>query len=436
MNQPNTSSRPSGPEYLRLVLLGAAIGIPAAVLAAVLLAVIHDLSQVLWHDLPKDLGSSSPQWYLVIGLPVVGAAVVVVARRLLPGDGGKNPLIGLSHEPTPVPAVFGVVLAAIGTLAFGAVLGPEGPVIAVGSAVGMAVTLFVKLEPQAAGVLSTAGSFSSISALFDGPVVAGMMMVESGLAMGTALPMVLVPGLVAAAVGYLIFVGFGSWGGLNAPGLSVPDLPAYTGVHAGDLLIALIVGAGTTLVIAVVHGVGERVDRLQGARLSMPILLLGGGLVVGALAELADLLGANSQNVLFSGQSSIPAIVATSSTKIIVVTFVAKALAYAVSMGCGFRGGPIFPAIFLAVTVASFPVAWFHTSPTLAIAVGAAAGMCAQTRLLVTSVLFAGLLVGRAGADAIPAAVLAAVAAWLTHAVLEMRAAKPQPPQPQGRVNN
>src|SRR3954467_11862252 len=96
-------------------------------------------------------------------------------------------------------------------------------------------------------------------------------------------------------------------------------------------------------------------------------------------------------------------------------------LAYAVSLGCGFRGGPIFPAVFLGVGLASLPVLWFDVSPTLAIAVGAAGGMAAQTRLLFAPLLFAQLLVGKAGLDAAPAAVLAAAAAWLTIAALDAR---------------
>ena len=36
--------------YLRLVLLGAAIGIPAALLAAVFLAAVHELEDWLWPD--------------------------------------------------------------------------------------------------------------------------------------------------------------------------------------------------------------------------------------------------------------------------------------------------------------------------------------------------------------------------------------------------
>jgi H+/Cl- antiporter ClcA len=422
---PTAAERPSGREYLRLVLLGAAVGIPAAFLAALFLAAVHGLEHVLWHDIPKDLGKTSPPWYLVIIFPVVGAAICLGARKLLPGDGGHDPLQGLKPSPTPVSHVPGVVLAALATLGFGAVLGPEAPILAIGTAVGVAMTMLVKVGPQGKPVVSIAGGFSGLSALFDGPIVAGMFLVESSEALGAALPPLLVPGLVSAAIGYTIFIGFGHWGGLNAPGLAVPNLPTYSGTHVDGLVIALVVGVVAALLLTYVHKLGELVELTGLKRLGMPFLLLVGGLLVGLLAELAQLLGANSQNVLFSGQSSIPSIVASTSTKVVVITLVAKALAYAVSLGCGFRGGPIFPAIFLGVALASFGVVWFNTSPTLAIAVGAAAGMAAQTRLLVTPPLLAILLVGKAGLDTIPAAVLTTVAAWLTLMTLDARAKTP-----------
>jgi hypothetical protein len=44
--------------------------------------------------------------------------------------------------------------------------------------------------------------------------------------------------------------------------------------------------------------------------------------------------------------------------------------------------------------------------------------MAAATRLLFSPVLFAALLVGNAGQDAVPAAVLASAAAWLTATAL------------------
>jgi H+/Cl- antiporter ClcA len=406
----------AGRAYLRLVALGAVIGIPAALMGAGFLGFVHELEDWLWRVLPGDPGQEPA--YLVLGLPVAGALIVLLARRLLPGDGGHRPLEGLSAKPTPLSHAPGVALAAIGSLGFGAVLGPEAPVIALGSVVGVAMARLARLDERATTVLGTAGSFSAISALFGGPLVAGMLMVEGALAMGSRVLGILLPGLVAAAIGYLIFVGLGDWGGLNAPGLVVGDLPAYEGTHVLDLLVGLGVGVVTALLIVWVRGTATRIEGEGTRRLGMPALLLAGGLAVGALAELADLLGATSQDVLFSGQASVPVEVSADTTKVVLILLVAKTLAYAVSLGCGFRGGPIFPAVFMGVGLASLPVVWFDTSPTLAVAVGAAAGMAAQTRLLFAPLLFATLLVGKAGLDATPAAVLAAAAAWLTIAAL------------------
>jgi H+/Cl- antiporter ClcA len=272
-------------------------------------------------------------------------------------------------------------------------------------------------------VLSGAGEFSAISALFGGPIVAGMLLVEGGVAMGAALLPLLLPGLVAAAIGYLVFIGFGSWGGLETQGLVVPNLPLYDGVHVGDLTVGIVVGLLAAVIVAAVRRLGTAVDG-RGERLGMPALLLGGALAVGLLAEAAEVLGADPLDVLFSGQASIPAVVGEDSTKIIIVLLVAKFLAYGVSLGCGFRGGPIFPAIFLGIALASLTIVWFDVSPTLAVSVGTAAGMAAQTRLIVTPVLLSTLLVGSQGLDTAPAAVLATASAWLAMALVDQRNAQ------------
>ena len=412
---------PSAAEYLRLVGIAALIGIPAALAAALFLGLIHELEHWLWDELPASLGYAAPPWFFVLGLPVLGALLVVLARAFLPGDGGHRPLEGISATPTPPSYVPGVVLAAVGTLAFGAVLGPEMPVVALGSAVGVVAHRVVRLGGQEGVVLSTAGQFSAISALFGGPIVAGMLLVESGLSAGSRLIPALLPGLVAAAIGYVIFVGFGSWGGLEAPGLIVPNLPPYEGLHPGDLSMAIVTGVASVLVLTGIRRLAVHIDGLQG-RFGMPALLLAGGFVVGALALAAQALGADSQDVLFSGQASIGVAVDATSISILVILLVAKGLAYAVSLGSGFRGGPIFPAIFIGVALASLPVAAFGTSPTLAVAVGAAAGMAAQTRLLLSPLLLALLLVGPTATDTIPAAVLASASAWIGATALQRRA--------------
>jgi H+/Cl- antiporter ClcA len=152
----------AGSRYLRLVGLGALVGIPAGLAAALFLALVHELQHWLWTDLPDALGESSPPWYLVIGLPVVGALIVAAARILLPGDGGQPPLEGHGSPATPISHGPGIVLAALATLGFGAALGPEAPVIAPGSVVALALTTFAGLGERERSVLGTAGSFSAV----------------------------------------------------------------------------------------------------------------------------------------------------------------------------------------------------------------------------------------------------------------------------------
>jgi H+/Cl- antiporter ClcA len=411
--------------YLRLILLGAGIGIPAALAAAGFLGLVHVLESWLWDDLPAALGYTTLPWFLLLGIPVVGAAIALVARRLLPGDGGHAPLGGLSMAPTPVSHVPGVVLAALGTLSFGAILGPEMPVVAIGTSVGVAVQRLAKLDQREAAVLANAGAFSAISALFGGPLVAGMLLVEGGLNAGAALLPALLPGLVSASIGYLIFIGLGNWSGISSAGLTVPNLPSYTGVHLIDLVVALAVGVGAVFAIAGARIIAVRLDSSIG-RIGMPALLLLGGVAVGGIAVVCELLGANPNDVLFSGQSALPDLISGQSFGIIALLLVAKVIGYGVSLGNGYRGGPVFPAIFIGVALASLAVVVFGVSPTLAVSVGTAAGMAAQTRLLFSPVLFAALLVGSAGTDTIPPAALAAVAAWLVVTMVTRRGLWPE----------
>ena len=109
---------------------------------------------------------------------------------------------------------------------------------------------------------------------------------------------------------------------------------------SGDLAIAVVVGVVAALVIGVVWRFGAGVAGRGRGRLGMPALLLLGGLAVGALALLADALGADSQDVLFSGQQSVPALVQEDSARIVLVLVAAKALAYGSASDAASAAGP------------------------------------------------------------------------------------------------
>jgi H+/Cl- antiporter ClcA len=409
-----------GRAYLRLIGIGVVIGIPAAVVAIAFLGLVHEAEHLLWDVWPESLGLDAPPWWLIVGLPLAGALLVWLARAALPGGGGHEPLDGISAKPTPIAYAPGIALAAFGSLAFGAVLGPEAPLIALGSVVGMIAVRWWKVDGPGLQVLSTAGAFSAISALFGGPVVAGAILLEAGIGAGAALIPLLLPGMVAAAVGYTLVVGLGSWAGIPTSSLSVPDLPAYPNTTVADLLCAIVVGALVSLLVVAVRVLAHRVQDLQ-MRLGMGYTLIGGALAISGLALAVDALGGSSVDVLFSGQSSLPNLLGTDTEYLVIAVLLGKALAYAVCLGAGFRGGPVFPAIFIG-TAAAMTVGWVvDLSPTAALAIGCACGMAAFTRLIFSSLVFAMLLTGVAGAAAMPAAVLAAAAAWVMSSFLDKR---------------
>src|SRR5262249_24672660 len=158
------------------------------------------------------------------------------------------------------------------------VLGPEAPLIALGSVVGMVVVALVRVDDRGTTVLATAGSFSAISALFGGPLVAGYLLLEGGIGAGTALLPPLLPGLVAAAVGYVLFSGLGSWGGINEAPLTVPTLPVYDHTRILELLLAIVVGLVAGVAVWAVRQIGSRV--LTAASRRWSLVLLAGGLAV------------------------------------------------------------------------------------------------------------------------------------------------------------
>jgi chloride channel protein, CIC family len=151
----------------------------------------------------------------------------------------------------------------------------------------------------------------------------------------------------------------------------------------------------------------------------MPLLVIA-GVLVGTLAVAFRALADRPVDlVLFSGQSELPAIVAEGSAGVLALLVLTKGLAYALSLGAGFRGGPVFPAIAIGVAVsmvAANLLPGLDTTP--AVATGIAAGTAAVLRVPFTAVLLVSLIVGSSSLDVAPIAVLAAVMGWIVATLL------------------
>src|SRR5262249_4209719 len=231
----------------------------------------------------------------------------------------------------------------------GAVLGPEAPLIAVGGGLGViAVRLLRRGAPaRTSAVVAAAGSFAAISTLLGSPLIGAFLLMEASGLGGGMLEGVLVPGLVAAGVGSLMFIGLGSWTGLGTFSLTIGHLPAFHDPDAAEFGWALAIG-----VLAALLGTGIRwlalFLRPHVERRMMLLTPVAGLAVAGLAIAFAAGTGKGSSEVLFSGQDALGPLVtsgASYTAAALALLVACKALAYSASMSA-FRGGPVFPALF------------------------------------------------------------------------------------------
>jgi H+/Cl- antiporter ClcA len=408
--------------YVGLLILAAILGVPISAAAYGFLALVSGLQEWLFTDLPGALGfDGTPLWW---PLPLLALAGVLVGLtiRYLPGRGGHSPADGFKAGGVPSPIELpGIAIAALATLSLGAVLGPEAPLIALGADLaGSAVRLARRDVPaQATAVVAAAGSFAAISTLLGSPLLGAFLLMEASGLGGPTLGLVLVPGLVAAGVGSLIFIGLDAWTGLGTYSLALPDVPPFAQPDLAQFGWALVIG-----LVAAVVGTGIR--RLALAlrphverRLLLATPLV--GLAVGTLAIVyAQASGHNFSEVLFSGQNALGPLISNSasySAGALVLLVACKGLAYGASLA-GFRGGPVFPAMFLG---AAGGIALSHL-PGLPLVPGVAMGIGAMSvvllRLPLTSVLLATLLLAADGLAVMPLVIVAVAVAYVASARL------------------
>jgi hypothetical protein len=214
--------------YVVLLLIAAVLGVPISAAAFGFLALVNKLQSLTYTDLPQALGfHGTPSWWPVPLLAVAGLLVGPIVRYL-PGNGGHEPARGfVASGPTPTANLPGVALAALASLGLGAVIGPEAPLIALGSGLAVAALRLTRksFPKQGTAVVGASGSFAAISTLLGSPLLGAFLLMEMSGFGGAMLGVVLVPGLLASGIGALIFTGLGSWTGLGTYSLTLPNVP-------------------------------------------------------------------------------------------------------------------------------------------------------------------------------------------------------------------
>ncbi|WP_159771365.1 chloride channel protein [Streptomyces sp. HM190] len=420
-------------EYLVLLALAALIGAPVSAAAFGFLALVGEVQPLIYTDLPEALGfEGTPVWW-PLPLLAVGGLLAGLAIQYLPGQGGHEPTAGFKTTRVPTPIELpGVFLAALATLCFAAVLGPEAPLLALGAGLAAGAVRMVKRDPpeQVSAVLGAAGSFAAVSSLLGSPLLGAFLLMEASGLGGAMMTLVLVPGLLASGIGALIFVGLGNWSGLGTYSLALHDVPKASPPTAAEFGWALVIGLSVAFA-----GVGIRrlavLLRTHVERRRVPATVLMGLVVAGLAIAYAESTGKPATDVLYSGQTALDPLLRHNDAYTVgalLLLVLCKGLAYSVSLS-SFRGGPIFPAMFVGAAVGILLSHLPGLSLVAGFAMGIGAMSAAMLRLPLVSVLLATLLIGAEGLTVMPLVIVAVVVSYVATAWLTPPPA-PEPARP------
>lgn len=324
-----------------LSLPAVAIGIASSLILIVVMKIASVLQNLLWQRLPGTLGiaQDSPLW--IIGVLTLTGIAVGLVIRFSQGHAGPDPacepLIG---APVPPSALPGLIVALILGLAGGVSLGPEHPIMTVNIALAVAIgaRLLPRVNRMEWTILASAGT---IGALFGTPVAAALIFSQT-LNGSSEVPLWdrLFAPLMAAAAGAL------TTGLFFHPHFSLP-IAHYGQMEMTDILSGAIVAA-----IAIAAGMVAVwcLPRLHAMMHQMknPVLVLGiGGFILGILGVIGGPVS------LFKGLDEMQQMVANQafSTSDYFLLAVIKLTALVVAAASGFRGGRIFPAVFVGVVL-------------------------------------------------------------------------------------
>lgn len=402
---------PPGPRLTvrRLLLLSIpaiVIGVLSALSLRLLETIADGLEDVLWTSIPASLGvSADSPWWIFAVLAVTGVAVGLVVW-LVPGHAGPDSATTeLASTALPLSVLPGLAVVLILSLAGGVSLGPENPIIAIN--VSLAVALVARMSravpPQLVGALAIS---ATIGALFGTPVAAALVFtgMVGEFKMGGSLWDKLFLPLVAAGAGsvtaFLLGGGFGN---------EAPFAP-YGSPQALDLLLGSLLACGAAafgLVAVYLFPLAHRAFHA----LRHPLLYItAGGLVLGLLGALGGPI------TLFKGLEQSAELLADPgdySPSQLALILLVKVAALVVAASAGFRGGRIFPAVFLGVAAGLLGSALLPgLAPPLAVACGVLGVVLAIARDGWVALFVAVAMVG--DVTVLPMLCIIVLPAWLT----------------------
>ena len=354
--------------YVKLLALAVLLGVITAVITFAFIVLVHLGTQLLWEQAAPASGLPAP--LLILGICTIGGLLVGLLVR---GFGDHNGIFADVLKEFGSTGRFdyrnapGIVITALVSLISGGSIGPEAPLADACGGLGTLVSDRLKLDPHETRTLSYSGLSGMLGAFITSPIGGPLLALEGaqgGVAGLTIYFWVLFPSLVASAVAVVSFVALSGsfFGTLYVFPLYVPRLI--------DLLLAVplgLIGGSVGVIFFVVLRGLQKV--MQPLKKHLVVRGLIGGVGLGSVAAFLPL-------VLFSGEDQTAELIhnaAEIGAVMLIVLALAKLLVTCFILAAGWKGGYLFPILFVGVALGLATHLLFPAIP-VAVAVAATLG--------------------------------------------------------------
>lgn len=340
------------------------------------------LQRTVWTTGTGDGDESPLRIFITI---VAGGALLLLLRRIAPTESVVE-LLADSQEPRKrVPKRIAVTaLSAIVAVAFGGAIGPEAGLLAVVAECSVVVSKFIARDEAQARRISQAGVAGVLGGLYGSPPAAAALDGD-----GETLAPSKLMSFVAGVCGFLVFVFmarnvFGGEGVATIP-LPVSEMSPQD-ANPWLVIIPVLVGAALGLGFRYLHHGSDWIA----AKIGRPWLVMSLGTVLFAgLAAAVPL-------VRFSGHhemNEVPVLFSEGAAPELWLLAIAKVFALVLCLVTGWRGGEVFPLIFIGGAAGAAVALWLPgLDPAAAVAGAMAATLALGWKRPLASILILALV--------------------------------------------
>ena len=348
-------------------------------------AVIGAIGAAFYHSIVWATKFRTEHDYIILALPFAGLLIVFLYRLCKDyEDKGTNLVIKSiqAGENLPISKAPLIFISTTLTHLFGGSTGRESAALQMGGSIGYNLGKLFRLKEGNVKIITMCGMSAAFSALFGTPMTAAFMAMEIEN-VGIMYYSALVPCVVSALVAQGVAEFFGVTGEAFAVNV-VPEFSLYHGFFTG--ILAIWCAVVSVFFCNILHFSGKTYKRLFP---NPYVRVFVGGCIVAGLTFISGTRlynGAGMDVIEMAIKGEAP-----------YIAFLLKIIFTALTLGAGYKGGEIVPALYIGATFGCLYSQILGFDPALCAAVGMGALFCGVTNCPISSLFICFELFGFKG---------------------------------------